>query len=188
VCSNVAVRKKLIGLVLLSSLLAACSSGTPSAAPHTSSPATTHPFGVTLAQIEHFFSTHGAPQTGWSQGASETQTGPLHGMDTYTGGMGRLRIDAIGDPADETQLSVDFTITNATDATDANALMLATVKQFAPGAVAWIRGAVNATDGTAGYFGGSGADDTSGQIALSFTTSDSNPKGLSLILAGGKVA
>jgi hypothetical protein len=184
----VVVFKKLVGLALLSSLLVACSSGAPSAAPSASPPAKTHPFGVTLLEIEDFFNSHGAPPAGWLQGPIEKQPGPLNGMDNYTGGVGRLKIEVIGNPADETELSVDYFITNAADAMSANALMLKIIQRFAPGAVAWIRGALGATDGTAGYFGGSGANDTSGQIALSFSTSDTNRKGLSLVLAGGKVA
>jgi len=180
------VLKKLVGLVLLASLVAACSSG--SATTPLATSASTHPFGFTLSKIERFFNSHGAPPTGWSQGPQETNPGPLHGMDTYTGGTGPLRIDVIGNSTDETELSVDYTIASAADASTANAVMLATVQQFAPGAVGWIRGAIGATDGTVGYFGGSSSTDTSGHIALSFSTSDTNHKGLSLILAGGKIA
>jgi hypothetical protein len=187
VCSNVVVFKKLAALAMLSSLLAACSSGSPSAAPRATPPATTHPLGVPLSEIEHFFNTRGARPGAWTQGANDTTSGPLNGMDTYTGGMGRLKLEVIGDPTDETELSVEYGIGGAADARAANALMLKTVQQFAPGAVAWIRGALAADDGTAGYFGGSGALDTSGQVALSFSTSDTNRKGLSLILTGGKI-
>ncbi len=109
-------------------------------------------------------------------------------MDNYTGGAGRLRIDVIGNPADETELSVEYAIASAADSIAAKAVMLATVQHFAPGAVAWIRGALEATDGTAGYFGGSSSNDTSGHIALSFSTSDTDHHGLSLILARGKMA
>jgi hypothetical protein len=187
VCSDVSVFKKLVGLALLSSLLVACSSGS-SSAPPAPSRATTHPFGVTLSDIEHFFQRHGAPLTGWTQLANEKESGPLHGMANYTGGAGPLKVDVTGNPADETELSVDDTISGAAGARAANAVMLATVQRFAPGAVAWIRGALGATDGTAGYFGGSSSDDTSGRIALSFSTSDTKRSGLLLILAGGKVA
>jgi hypothetical protein len=103
-------------------------------------------------------------------------------LDNYTGGAGRLKIDVIGNPADETELSVDCAIASAADAITANAVMLATVQQFAPGAVAWIRGAVGATDGTVGYFGGSSSTDKSGHIALSFSTSGTNHDGLYLVL------
>jgi hypothetical protein len=180
------VFKKLVGLVLLSSLVAACSSG--STAPPVTPPAITQPFGFTLSKIERFFDNHGAPPTGWSQGAPETQSGPLNGLDNYTGGAGRLKIDVIGNPTDETELSVEYAIASAANSIAANAVMLATVQHFAPGAVAWIRGALGATDGTAGYFGGSSSTDTSGHIALSFSTGNTNHSGLYLIIAGGKVA
>lgn len=94
----------------------------------------------------------------------------------------------IGNPNDETELSVVYTIVRAADATKANSVMLATVRQFAPGAVPWIRGALRATDGTAGYFGGSSAIDTSGSTALIFGTGNTARHDLVLTLAGGKVA
>jgi hypothetical protein len=185
--SGMTVLNKLVGLALLSWLLAACSSGSSTLTPpsHTT---TTHPFGASLSVIEAFFNRHGAPPTGWLQGTSEKESGPLKGLDSYTGGAGHLKIDVIGNPTDETELSVDYTIADGADSTTANAIMMATVQQFAPGAVAWIRGGLGATDGTAGYFGGSSSTDTSGQIALLFSTSDTSQKGLLLILAGGKVA
>ncbi len=186
--SRLTVFNKLVGLALLSWILAACSSGSSTPAPPGSRPATTHPLGASLSVIEAFFNQHGAPPTGWLQGTSAKESGPLKGMDSYTGGAGHLKIDVIGNPADETELSVDYTIADAADSKTANAIMMATVQQFAPGAVAWIRGALGATDGTAGYFGGSSSVDTSGQFALSFSTSDTNQKGLLLILAGGKIA
>jgi hypothetical protein len=178
-CSDRTVLKKFVALALLSLLGAACSSGsTASVAPS----ASTHPIEFTLSNTERFFNSQGATPTGWSQGAREKETGPLHGLDTYTGGASRLSIDVIGNPADETELSVDDAIASAADSIAANAVMLATVQHFAPGAVAWIRGALAATDGTAGYFGGSSSTDTSGHFALSFNTSGTNHHGLHLVL------
>lgn len=182
-----AVRTRLVSLVLLSSLLAACSSGASTTTPRPR-PAATHPLGITLSDIEHFYAGLGAPQTGWLQGGAESASGPLHGMDNYTGGAGLLKVDVIGSPNDETELSVVYTIVDAADSTKANAVMTATVRQFAPGALPWIRGALSAADGTAGYFGGSSADDTSGQIALSFSTGNTENHDLVLVLAGGRIA
>ena len=173
--------------MLLSWLLAACSSGS-STAPLRPRPAATHPLGVALSDIEYFFAGLGAPQTGWSQGGSQNASGPLRGMDTYTGGAGLLKIDVIGNPNDETEISVAYTVVNAADSTKANAVMTATIRRFAPGAVPWIRGALGAADGTAGYFGGSSANDTTGKIALSFSTSNTKNHDLVLVLAGGKIA
>ncbi len=164
--------------------LAACSSfssGKP--VPHM----TTHPLGVTLSAIERFFAQHGAPVSSWAQGPIDSVSGPLDGMGSYTGGAGLLKIDVIGSPADETELSVSYTIADAADSKDANALMLAVVRRFAPGAVAWITGGVEADDGANGYFAGAGASDTSGQVALSFSTAGTKPDGLDLVLAGGAI-
>jgi hypothetical protein len=186
VCSDVTVPKKLFGLALLWSLLASCSSGS-STAPPRPSPAATHPLGVTLADIQHFFNGLGASQTGWVQGGPEETSGPLHGMDTYTGGGGELKLDVIGNPNDETEMSVVYTIATTADATKANAVILSTVREFAPGAGPWIRGALRATDGPAGYFGGSSATDTSGPVALTFSTGNTKVHDLVLTLAGGTV-
>ncbi len=110
-------------------------------------------------------------------------------MDSFSASAGPLDVDVIGNPADETQFSVGYAIADGRDARRANALMLAVVRHFAPGAVAWITGAVGADDGSNGYFAGAGAGDTSGKVALSFATGGADKdKGLFLTVAGGKVA
>jgi hypothetical protein len=173
---------RVVGGAIAALLLAACSS--------VSSPPTTRstvpaPIGASLSAIERFFSTHGVPLTKWSRAGNE-QGGTLKGMESYIGGAGPLDVEVVGNPSDESQLGIDYIVSNPADNANAKALVLATVQHYASGAAAWIRGAVDSLDGSNGFFAGSSVNDTSGNILLSFSTTNAKLKTILLKLGGFK--
>jgi len=165
--------RRVLGLGVLATLLAACGGTTTTAATTTTKPPAPSGLGVSLAQVESFFNVHGAEPQYWSKGQNLTVAQgctEFCGQNNEDGGTGTGcdiavlgSINNVGSIGMICSPGQPLSATNATPLTEQALLSLlsASVSQFAPSAVSWASAHLNAALG-----GGAGAGYTNAEVSV----------------------